>query len=210
MKIFQINQRIPDRKILGQAAAVLNEEKILLHPTETVYGLAGIYSSEKAIKGILEIKRRSPDHPFSIMVNSVEQIIQISGVRKEGIAKFLENIFPAAITVLLRRKRSLHFSYWNQFPLIGFRYPDHPLSNQLIEKTGKPVVTTSANLTSELPPSEIDDISEQVINKADMVLDGGPTWNKIPSTIIKVEDDKNIKLIRKGAVPWEKIEKEIW
>ena len=208
MKIVKIDQNYPDKQIIQLADDLLINDEIIIHPTETVYGLAGIFSSDKAIQKSINIKGRPHDQPFSIMVKSVDEILETCGACEKWLELFLQKILPGAITVLIPRKKKLQQSFWNQFQLLGFRYPKHYLSNRLLGEVNQPLITTSANFSRKQPPIKIEDISENIISAVSLVLDGGETEKKIPSTIIKIDIDKQkIILVRKGAVPWNRIEK---
>jgi len=206
-KIIKINVDQPEEELVKRAAGILSSDGVIVHPTETVYGLAALYSSEKALLKTVAIKGRPPAQPFSIMVNNTQQILNISGVLEVWVENFLKKLFPAAVTVLLPRLRDLPTAFWNQFPFLGFRYPRHALSNRLIETVGSPLITTSANLSGEPPVHRFEDLSPVLVEKADLILNGGETAEKIPSTIIKIRVvEKRLELIRKGAFDWKKIQ----
>jgi len=208
MRIETINQNNPDQQLLNTAAELLKNGKVIIHPTETVYGLAGDFLSESALQEIVRLKSRHVAQPFSIMVNCLDQILDLMGKLPEWIEHFLNIIFPDAITVLLPRRLDLSLEYWNQFPLIGFRFPNHKISNSLVSLTKKPMVTTSANLSGEPPPIEISKINTELISQVPLILDGGITKKKVPSTIIRIDEkNKKVFLVRSGAVDWKIIEK---
>ncbi len=201
MKIIKIDQENPSENILKQAADKLRTDGVIIHPTETVYGLACLYSSEEAIKKCLAIKGRSKSQPFSLMVNSVEKMLEISGVNSFWLESVLKKLFPAPITVLIRREKKISPNFWNQFPYLGFRFPDHQLSLKLMSFVNSPIITTSANFTGQPPPSDVEEISEKVKEAVDIILDGGKTNLKIASTIIQINlNKKEFKILRKGAV----------
>ncbi len=208
MRIERINQNNPDQQLLLTTAELLKNGKVIIHPTETVYGLAGDFLSKSALQEIIRLKSRYVTQPFSIMVNCLEQILDLVGKLPEWIEHFLNIIFPNAITILLPRRLDLSLEYWNQFSLIGFRFPKHKISNILVSLTKKPMITTSANLSGEPPPIEISNINKKLISQVSLILDGGITKEKIPSTIIRIDEKKKkVFLVRSGAVDWKIIEK---
>jgi L-threonylcarbamoyladenylate synthase len=207
MRMIKINPDQPDHKVLHKAADTFKDGKIIIHPTETVYGIAGIYSSEQTQKKISSIKRRPPTQPFSIMVNGLDDVFQISGAFEGWVKSFLALILPDAITVLLPRKKLTGISFWDQFPLLGFRFPRHHLSNLLVAEAGEPIVSTSANLKGDPPPSAVEDIQPEILKQDDLVLDGGYNEAGVPSTIIKIDTErKKLQLVRPGAVAWRRIQ----
>lgn len=210
MNLIPIDQKKIDEQILLTTAELLQQEQVIIHPTETVYGIAGRFDSEKAIEKVRQIKGRSTDQPLSIMVASVDQMLELSGQESHWLRKILSHLFPNPLTVLLSRKKKLTTDFWNRFPLIGFRYPDHLWCQALLQKSGSPLITTSANFTGEAPAREVKQIPAALLAGVAVVLDGGETYFHIPSTIIKIDDiKKTVDLIRAGAMPWERIQKLI-
>ncbi len=209
MKIVNIDPFQPEPEIVQQAAELIRQGEIICHPTETVYGLAGDYLNEEALHAVFRLKQRKPVQPFSILVDSVERMLEISGVALTWVQQFLEEIFPDAITILLPRQRKLPIAYWNQFDYLGFRYPNHPLSVELVRVAGTPVITTSANLSGQRAPERVMDIPESILDGVALVLDGGETIYKTPSTIIQLDVEKReLRSLRAGAIPWKIIQNQ--
>jgi L-threonylcarbamoyladenylate synthase len=207
MKIIPIDQEQVDQQILMTAVKFLREDNLIIHPTETVYGIAGQYNGERVLQEISIIKSRRDDQPFSIMVESVEQMLDLSGQESYWLQQLLSGIFPNPLTVLITRRKDLGVRYWDQFPLIGFRCPDHLWSRSLIRHTRIPLITTSANLSGNPPASTVAEISPELMSQVSLVLDGGITRFRLPSTIIKIDEkNKNVELIRAGAMSWQKIQ----
>jgi L-threonylcarbamoyladenylate synthase len=211
MQILQINQDNPESQILALTSQVLLNGEVIIHPTETVYGLASVFQRTTAIKKILNIKRRPYNHPMSIMVSDIDQILEISGVTdSDWLREMLRRLLPAPLTVLLPRKKYLDSDYWDQYPNLGFRFPDHVLSRRLLEKTGEPLITTSANLSGEPAPLSVQELPPDLKQKVSIILDGGQTKEKTSSTIVEIDlVSRDIKKVRKGALSWQEIVKRI-
>lgn len=214
MKKVRINAGAPDAEILVEASHCLNASGVIAHATETVYGLAAHWNDWEAIQKLCGVKQRPLTQPYSIMVDRADEIIEIIGWDSPPLRRLLTAIFPGPLTLLLPRRRQFALDYWNQFEDIGFRLPEHRLSRELIKRAGTPLITTSANLSGEASPASAAEISKEIINAVDLVLDSGECPYKIPSTIIKVSLDKrNFNIIRTGAFPVEqftRIFKTIW
>ncbi len=207
MKVAKINPENPDPSVLKKAGKLLLHDGIIIHPTETVYGLAGLAFSEPVLRRINRLKEREETQPLSIMVNSIEMILEIIGDQQRWLENFLSEIFPAPVTVLLPRLRKMSIDFWNHFPELGFRYPAHPLSIRLVEFAEQPLVTTSANFSGEPPPTTVSEIVERLKQKVSLVLDGGETLEKVPSTIFRINPERRtIAFVRDGAVTRERIQ----
>ncbi len=194
------------QQAIKQAGECLQNEGVVIHATETVYGLAARWDREVALKRVAQIKGRALQQPFSIMVSTVDQILQIEPFLPPQVQQFLQQLFPAPVTVLLPRSKALPVSYWNQFPLIGFRLPDHKLSRELVVAAGSPLITTSANFSGQPSPKKADDIPKELIQRVDLILDSGPTAGGVPSTIVEISKNwQELTLVREGPVSLEKI-----
>lgn len=190
---------LPERR-LNEAVSVLKRGGVIIHPTETVYGIAAIWNNEDAIKKAANLKHRNFHRPFSIMVSEVEKILSISGWKSAQLKSLLQQVFPSPLTLLLPRKSELPTPFWNQFNDIGFRFPDHQLSLKLIDLTGEPLITTSANITNQPIPKSVSEVPESLVKGADLLLDGGECPLKIPSTVLKFDPRTlEINIMRQGA-----------
>ncbi len=139
------------------------------------------------------------------MVASVSDIVEIAGWETPLMRKFLETIFPAPITILIARKRTFDLPYWNEFREIGFRLPDHTISKMLVQHAKSPLITTSANISGEVPPVTCSEISETILMKVACTLDSGPCQLQTPSTVVKVDfDRKKYEILREGAMASER------
>ncbi len=200
MKKINISPSCPRQTLLNDAAQILKKSGIIAHATETVYGLAAVWDDWNAIQRLSKIKKRGIDQPYSILVSDPTEIIELIGWESALLHQLLNNIFPGPITILLPRKRVLPMNYWNQFAELGFRLPLHSISTQLEKSVGKPIITTSANIKHAPPPRSASEISGELAQQIDCILDSGLCQFKIPSTILKIDfTHQNYFIIREGA-----------
>lgn len=202
MKILYIDSQDPDLENLRKAANILTSGGIIIHATETVYGFTAKWDQINALKRITKIKSRIGSKPYSLMLSKVDDVFKISGLEDNRLREFLNIIYPAPITLILERRKNLENTYWNAFPEIGFRIPDHLLSTKLIEMVGDPLITTSANKSGEVPPKSFTELSSEIIKKVDLVLNSGLCIFNVPSTIIKIHPGLyTYTVLREGAYP---------
>jgi L-threonylcarbamoyladenylate synthase len=178
----------------------LQQDGVVLHATETVYGLTCRWDSEAALQKVAHIKQRPPQQPYSLMVGDVDTILSLIGSRDSRLRDWLNGLYPAPITLLLPRKKAAPISYWNQFSHLGFRIPDDPVCQALCRTTGLPLITTSANLSGDPPPVAIHQVVAEIRDKVDWLLDSGACRYRVPSTIVQLSENfDEYKLIREGA-----------
>ncbi len=200
VKTIKISQARPRQTQMNDAVTVLKNSGIIAHATETVYGLATVWDDWPAIQRLSKLKQRGLGQPYSMLVSSIAEIIELIGWESAQLHHLLENIFPGPITILLPRKRLLRPTFWNQFTELGFRLPRHAVSTGLEKSVGKPLITTSANIKNMPPPRSVREISSAITQHIDCILDSGECQIQIPSTIIKVNfTEQNFLIIREGA-----------
>lgn len=192
---LKITDEIPQN-----VADCLKNGGVIAHATETVYGLACRWDDESALERVAIIKQRPPEQPYSLLVNDVDSICQLTGMNDLQMRNFLETLFPAPVTVLLPRIRDAKIAFWNGFPLLGFRLPDDPLCQKLVAAAGAPLITTSANLSGEAPPVSAEQLSGKIAQKVDFTLDSGTCKYQIPSTVVQLNNTLDTyRVIRTGA-----------
>ncbi len=207
-KKYPVNPENPEAEVLHLATTALRRGKIIAHPTDTVYGLAGLWDSMRAIRKIQKMKGRNETQPFSIMVGEIEQILEITGLEGPSWRDFLQQILPAPLTLVVPKPKRSILYYWNEFKWLGFRLPDSPLCRELVHGAGAPLITTSANISGQPPAASADEIDKKIAASCEMVLDGGTCPVGVPSDIVWVDPgQEKLISVRKGKANFQRLEK---
>lgn len=187
---------------IDKVAEAIRAGKVIAFPTDTVFGLAVIYDNEMALQRLKEAKGRPETKPIPTMVSSLEQLQMVAELNDT--ANMLADAFmPGAITLILKKRASVADYVTNGFPTIGIRMPDDAFILSLIEKCGKPLLVTSANLSDQ--PSGVND--QEVMHQLNGRIDGivlGEAKGKEASTIVDVSDG-SYKILREGPILEEDI-----
>ena len=195
MIFFSAEQNDAGRK----AAELLNQKgAVLIVPTETVYGLICDWNDEEARKKIYDLKHRSPAKLFAAFVPNVSEAEKLCGIPLPRAAEQLAKKFmPGAITLIVPDKNGATF---------GFRIPDHPFILNLLTHYNKALASTSANLSGEPPALDLSTALRTIDGSPAGAVDGGKLpEDSVPSTIIQVTADNQVKIIREGLVKSERI-----
>jgi L-threonylcarbamoyladenylate synthase len=160
-------------KAVAKAAEVLARGGTAVYPTETVYGIGASVFIPEAVERIFEIKGRDRIMPLSL----------------------LRKVLPGPVTILVERGADLLDIVTAGSPLVGIRFPDHPMALELIGMIG-PITSTSANLSGQKPPASIEELDPKITSEVDVILDGGRSRFARPSTLF---DLAARKVIREGA-----------
>lgn len=188
---------------IEDAITSLKDDGVIIVPTDTIYGLACLASSKVAIERIYQIKNRDKEKLLPIIVDSFAMLKKVVDVDMNLISK-LSSFFPGSITIVCKRRAT--FDYFD-VPTIAVRMIETPLINKIISTLGEPLALTSANL------SNCENISDsmELLNVFDGMVDCVFLDNKMKkqeSTIIEILDNGELKLIRQGKIPFDKILKE--
>ena len=188
---------------LDEAAKILRDGGLITFPTETVFGLGVIYDNEQSYKRLIEVKRRPPEKPFTLMLSNPKDIEKYALVDEKS-RLLIEKFMPGQFTIILKAKDNLPSFAVSKEGNVGIRIPDDKLIQQLIDKVGKPLLVPSANRSGFDPLLNSDDVYKEFNQDVDAVIEGKSISNT-PSTIVMVTD--KIVLIREGLIKKSDIDK---
>jgi len=188
---------------IREASKTIISGGVIVYPTETVYGIGASALDEQAILRVFQIKRRPMSMPIFLAVSSLEMLDRVAEISTND-REILERLMPGPVSVLVRRKDVVPNVLTAGSPLVGIRFPDHEMALRIIDAAG-PITSTSANLTGSPSPASVEEVSQEIAERVEMVLDGGKCKFGQPSTLL---DLTNRTIIRPGA-ELEKVKKAI-
>lgn len=183
------NPNLPSIGDLKKAARVLKNGGVVIFPTDTVYGIGCIYNNKEGLQRIYKIKNRPQSIPFPILVSSIDQAKSIADMNSLA-TSLAEKYWPGGLTIIVKSKES--------GDKIGIRMPDSKYVKSLIEKTGEPIIGTSANFHGQKSVANFELLDYKIIKLVDYVLKG-ECEKGIESTVVDTTGEK-IKVIRQGVV----------
>lgn len=174
---------------------------IVLYPTDTIYGLGVDATNADAVSRLIELKGRDEKKPISIVVSDMamaHEYADVTLLAEKLAAKFL----PGRLTIVLNAKDSLPSKLTAGTGTVGIRIPNHPVPLGLVQKMGKPITATSANV-ADLPTLKTPkEILAQFADRRDMiteVIDEGALPESLPSTVVDARGTVPI-ILREGAI----------
>ncbi len=179
---------------IQKALSFLSRGKIILYPTDTIWGIGCDATNEKAIRKVNELKDRKPNQPLLILVSDTDMLQYYV---EEMPAFVLEQLgsFPRPTTIIYPKAKNLPVSLLGDNSSIGIRIVDHHLITKLIAEYGKPLVSTSANKSGTPAPRSFNEINKLLLHKVDYCFPLNiETYQKSPSDIYKIEGEKLIKI----------------
>jgi len=172
-------------EIIEKTLEFLKKGKVVVFPTDTVYGLIADATNKKAVERIFKIKKRPKTKPLPVFVQDLKMAKKIAVIGKNQ-GKFLKSVWPGPITVILKRKSSKIKLYGVADDNIGLRISRYKIINYLLLAVGLPLVQTSANISGQPPARNIKEIMLQFKDKKhqpDLIIDGGTLLGK-QSTVL--------------------------
>lgn len=189
---------------------LLQKGKLIVYPTDTVYGVGGIINSEETIKNIYKAKERSFESPLIVLlsdVKKIEEIAYIPNKNRELVEKLIAKFWPGGLTIILKKKEWVPDIMTANKDTVGLRMPALDMALDIIKSAGGLLPTTSANISGESTPRSYDELSEIFKKRVDILVDGGSSPIGEESTIIDMTDIP--KILRVGAISVKDIEKVI-
>jgi L-threonylcarbamoyladenylate synthase len=189
------------KKSLQQAARVVKEGGLIIYPTDTVYGLGCDPFNVEAVDKVFKAKGRERK-ALPVLASSIADVSKIAQL-DERARKVASRFWPGAITLVLPKKPPLPSAVTCGSSTVGVRVPNLPAALRLISLCGGLLVGTSANISGLAPPKTAREAAQQIGDKVDLVLDGGPAPVGESSTVLSLARD--VVILRPGPISAKEI-----
>jgi L-threonylcarbamoyladenylate synthase len=202
-KVEKIDVTNPDVKILERAANLINKGGVIVCPTDTGYAFSANALDTRAVAKVFHLKGRSYSNPIHVAVSSIaeaEKYAYVTDAARHLAARYL----PGALTLVLKKKETIPSMLVAGLNTVGIRVPDNRIILRLAEMTGRPLTTTSANISGKPGTYSVEEVTAQLgenIQQVALVLDQGPLKMRELSTIVDL-DASPPQLIRQGRISW--------
>ncbi len=190
---------------LERAAAIIKNGGLVVFPTETVYGLGGDATNPRAAKKIYEAKGRPSDNPLIIHISSPEEAERYA-YTSDLYYKLAREFMPGPLTLILKAKDTVPPDTRGGLETVAVRCPEHIVARELIRLAGVPIAAPSANLSGSPSPTSAAHVIDDMNGRVDMIIDGGEAEFGLESTILKIDENDRITLLRPGRITKSDIE----
>lgn len=214
---------------IDAAARELRAGRVVGMPTETVYGLAGDVFRVEALGRIYDAKERPKFDPLiahvapqpgetpSLAWLERQRLVDAAALplsARDGAERLLRAFWPGPLTIVLPKTTAVPDLATSGLPTVGVRMPAHPVAQALIRAAGVPLAAPSANRFGRISPTSAEAVLEELGDRIDVILDGGPCAVGLESTIVAPEEARGggdsgggWRLLRPGGTPAEDIER---
>lgn len=196
-----------DWQNISKAADIIRNGQLVAVPTETVYGLAGDATNDRAVAKIFEAKGRPSFNPLISHIADLDMAKSLAEF--SDLAESLATaLWPGPLTLVLPRRQNCPVSKLACAGLdtIALRQPKHPITLALIKSLGRPLAAPSANPSGQISPTIADHVRAGLGSKVDLILDGGPCNIGVESAIVKISGN-DVVLLRPGGISREELQK---
>ncbi len=192
---IKINLADPEPKKVKLTIETLENGGVIAYPTDTVYGLGCDIFNKKAVEKIYHIKKRTKKTPLSIMCSNFKQASRYANI-PDAVFKLMKKNLPGPFTMILKAKNKTPQNFLAKNKTVGIRIPDNKFCLNLTTLFDRPIITTSLNISGEKTLISPTELSKELANKIDLIIDGGPLSEE-SSTIIDFTLDQP-EIIRQG------------
>lgn len=193
--VVKVDPQKPDTAALTKAADLIDNGRLVVLPTETVYGIA-CRADSRTLARLDEVKQRTGEKRYTVHIGrkaDIERFVPDLPMRAEKLAR---TAWPGPVTLVFElREQQLNrqrgkipdefFEHIYRDNSIGLRCPDHTVAAAILQQAKSVVVAPSANITDRDPAVDAPDALAQLDGKVDLVLDAGPSRYKKPSTVVR-------------------------
>ncbi|MCF8233018.1 MAG: threonylcarbamoyl-AMP synthase [Bacteroidales bacterium] len=197
--ILKLHANNPSEKRIQRIVETLEDDGVIIYPTDTVYAFGCSINSQKAAERISQIKGTNKQRDdFSLVFKDISQISEYTKQIPNDVFKIMKDSLPGPFTFLLEANHKVPKLYKNKKRVVGARIPNNNIPLEIVDRLGKPMLTTSVHDEDSIIEYTTNPelIHERYHKLVDYVIDGGPGDNEA-STVVDCRND-TIEVIRQG------------
>jgi L-threonylcarbamoyladenylate synthase len=202
--VLRIDPKEPFQDDIDRAVEFLKNGDVIAYPTETIYGLGADVLSRKGVKKIYDLKARDYGLPISILVADVAMLREYVKEVPERAFALMRRFWPGALTILFPASDKIPKGLVTNTGRVGIRISSHPVAAALVKTFGKPITTTSANMSGFPPSLSVKHIQKYFGDKIPCLVDGGDCEPSRGSTVVDVGEE-TMRIIREGRIPADEV-----
>ena len=184
---------------MDEAARSIQRGRLVMLPTDTVYGVGCDAFNPSAVQRLLDAKGRGREMPPPVLVSAKTTLEALAIGIPDWARALVDELWPGPLTLVLRQQASLQWDLGETRGTVAVRMPDHDAALELLARTG-PLGVSSANLSGEPAATDADEAERMLGEAVRVLLDGGPTPGAVASTIVDCTGEQG-RLLRGGVVP---------
>lgn len=189
---------------LNKVKETLVRGRVIAYPTETFYGLGVDAFNEDAIKRVFDLKGREEGKPIPILVKDREMLLEVVEAIPPLAEDLIKGFWPGPLTIVFKARPILPAILTGGTGKVGVRVSSNPIAQRIVEAFGKPLTTTSANPSGQMPATTVQEVADYFGGRIDLIIDGGPLPGRLGSTVVDVTGE-GLVIMREGEVRPEEL-----
>lgn len=183
---------------IAAAAAAVKSGRLVVMPTDTVYGLGADAFDSGAVTGLLAAKGRGRDMPVGVLVGSWHTIEGLVYTVPHSARELIRAFWPGALSLVVQQAPSLQWDLGDARGTVMLRMPLHPVAIELLREVG-PMAVSSANISGRPAATTAEEAQHQLGDLVDVYLDAGPSGAQAASTIVDLTGPEP-RILREGPI----------
>lgn len=196
---------LDDLNIQKELEQAILDDKLIIFPTETVYGIGGNALSKHSSKKIYQAKGRPQDNPLIVHIKDKEEVSLYANDINDKAKVLMNHFWPGPLTLIFNKKPIVPDETTGGLNTVAIRMPSHEGAKKLLSIVKKPLAAPSANLSGKPSSTMFKHVKEDFLGRVDYIIDGGKSTIGLESTVVDVTKDIPV-LLRPGAVTKKQIE----
>lgn len=188
---------------LDAAVDEIRRGRLVVLPTDTVYGVGCDAFDAASVRRLLRAKGRGREKPPPVLVAAASTLDALASSVPSYARDMVDELWPGPLTLVCTQQPSLTWDIGDNRSTVAVRVPDQPLAQALLERTG-PMAVTSANRTQMPAATTVVEAEEMLGDRVAVYLDDGPAGDGVASTILDVTGPRP-RLLRRGGVPLDRL-----
>lgn len=198
-KVLRVDSSLPLDGQLVDAANIIKSGGLVAFPTETVYGLGADATNSDAAMKIYAAKGRPSDNPLIIHISHPTEAEKYT-YTCDTYYRLASAFMPGPLTVILPSRESVPRTTRGGLDTVAVRCPENKIASTLIRLSGVPIAAPSANRSGSPSPTTAEHVIDDMMGRVDMIIDGGDCDFGLESTIVSVNPDGGVTLLRPGKI----------
>jgi L-threonylcarbamoyladenylate synthase len=197
--IRKVNSQKPEPEIIKEAATIIRQGGVIVFPTRCLYGLGADALNPSAVERLIEIKKRPADNAILVLIHSKKQLEMLVEKIPPAARAIMEAFWPGRVTLVFDARDTLPGLLTAKTGKIGVRLAGHPVAAAILRQVKDPVTGTSANLSGRPGCNRLADMSREIADQVDLVLDAGTLQGGIGSSVVDITVEPP-RILREGQV----------
>jgi L-threonylcarbamoyladenylate synthase len=199
-----VNPQNPEPEVIRRAAALIRAGRLVAFPTETVYGLGANALDARAVARIFIAKARPASDPLIVHLFAARELERVVSRIPPVVDELSRAFWPGPLTLVLPKHARVPDLVTAGKSTVAVRIPSHPVARALISESGVPIAAPSANRFGQISPTRYDHVLADLEGRISLILDGGPTFVGVESTVLSLVGDTPT-ILRPGGVSRESL-----